>query len=134
MLFARLFALTFVLALLTSCAGERTIGDAGPLHPQDRVTLLESTQSGIYVIEFDGKHRGVGLFKDYVLTPGAHDVKYSVSIQRGVGNQYGGGTLRCNFAAGKTYSMQSEIGKRTWKVWIRDDATGTELSCTAVTG
>ena len=137
MLIIRLVVVSVLLTFLASCAEERTIGGADALKPEERVTLLEfQHQTGaaatISVVKFDGRWRGPGIFEHYALAPGMHDVTSGINIQQGNRMLLGTQTLSCYFAPGKTYSMQADILGSAWKVWIRDDAAGTKLSCRKV--
>lgn len=81
---------------------------------------------GVNVVEVDGRHRGVGFFRRYELSPGAHSMRVDLNVP---GASTKSVTLNFVAAAGGLYEVKYEIRRTdafggTWRVWIEDAKSG----------
>jgi uncharacterized protein YceK len=117
-------------ALLSACANSiyRTPGSESASVTQLAVLEYngELGAGGVNVVSVDGKHRGVGFFRRYELSPGTRSFTVALNIP---GASTKTSTLTFVAAPAKTYELKYQIQRTsafggTWRVWIEDKQTG----------
>ncbi len=143
--FLELLILIASVLFLTGCAGT-AFKSAGVKNLQaNEVAVLEhhTPAYSLFIISHvDGKNRGIGIFKEYILAPGEHSIRLTAATP--VGPPTPGAILDKSLVAqhpievvftaeaGKRYviDVQFDIPNKTWGSFVMDKSTGKVVSTT----
>ncbi|KGQ20391.1 hypothetical protein LF41_928 [Lysobacter dokdonensis DS-58] len=129
-------ALASVLALLAGCGGGAYTGAGTKSLPPAEVAVLEHEHpeaSHFVISHVDGKRRGIGLFKEYVLTPGEHAIRLTGGVRVDAATSLIAEKpveVVFNAEAGKRYLIDAgfDVPGKAWGAFVIDKSTGKVVS------
>jgi hypothetical protein len=97
----------------------------------------DPVHSHFIIQDVDGKYRGLGIFEEYILTPGSHTIRLSGAIAIDTGPIVEHSLVAKHFVdvsfnaeSGKRYviDVSFDIARKTWGSFIVDKETGNIVS------